>query len=135
MEPIEWSDKYSVGVRELDEQHRQLFDLLGMLRQAILRGDDVDSLALILQGFIDYAVGHCTHEEHLLRRHGYADIEAHRMEHSHLLHMLSEFREDLRDGHNDLAERLHQFVMHWLESHVSHTDKRYSEFLNARGVS
>lgn len=31
MEPVQWSEKLSVGVRELDEQHQQLIKILNRL--------------------------------------------------------------------------------------------------------
>jgi hypothetical protein len=31
MELVQWSEKFSVGVRELDEQHQQLIKLLNIL--------------------------------------------------------------------------------------------------------
>jgi len=31
MELVQWSEKFSVGVRELDEQHQQLIKLLNLL--------------------------------------------------------------------------------------------------------
>jgi hypothetical protein len=34
MEPVQWSEKFSVGVRELDQQHQQLIKLLNILISA-----------------------------------------------------------------------------------------------------
>jgi hemerythrin len=31
MEPVQWSEKFSVGVRELDQQHQQLVKLPNIL--------------------------------------------------------------------------------------------------------
>ena len=135
MEHVVWDENFSVGVREFDEEHRRLLDLLFMLQDTIQGNKDKDSLQLVLQGLIDYAVQHCTHEEHVLRAHGYPDLETHRAEHSHLLHMLSEFREDLREDDSNLAERVHEFLRRWLRSHVRNTDRRYKEFLNERGIT
>jgi len=31
MEPVQWSEKFSVGVRKFDQQHQQLIKLLNLL--------------------------------------------------------------------------------------------------------
>ena len=38
MAPIEWTDEYKVGVREIDDQHRQLVDIVNKFEEAVLRG-------------------------------------------------------------------------------------------------
>jgi len=37
MDLIRWEEKYSVGVREIDNQHQQLFTLLNNFNYTILR--------------------------------------------------------------------------------------------------
>jgi hemerythrin len=38
MASLTWNDKYSVNIREIDEQHKRLLALMGDLHAAMLQG-------------------------------------------------------------------------------------------------
>lgn len=49
-----WSDSYSVGIPEIDEQHKALFDLMERLHKAIAARQGSAACIEILKELVDY---------------------------------------------------------------------------------
>ena len=67
MEKITWSDKFSVGVLELDEQHKKIIELINELDVNMNLSPRSEKLHNILGRIIIYAQKHLDFEESLLR--------------------------------------------------------------------
>jgi len=125
MHEIEWHDSHSVGVPSIDDQHKRLLALTNRLFLAIMGEIGEMALGDILNDLADYAVSHFTHEEGLLRKHGYPEdlLAEHMAEHKALtdqvLHYIARYRED--PANLDLSAT----------EHMARSDSRYSEFLMA----
>ena len=52
---IEWDDSFSTGVTAIDNQHRQLFDLLNQLEGNEQRGDSAAKMMEIVRSLALYA--------------------------------------------------------------------------------
>ena len=66
---FEWSEAFACGVDLIDRQHRNLVDLINLLRSAILRGDTVSS-ANSVESLQAYARYHFAYEESWARDRG-----------------------------------------------------------------
>ena len=64
---IDWNDRYSVGVRSLDAQHRQLIDILNQLHQAMSTANSQQVLPALMRQLSQYATAHLQAEERMLR--------------------------------------------------------------------
>ena len=53
---LEWSEDYVVGVAEIDEQHKHLFDIVNRLHKAVSEGAEQSMLGEILNELIDYTL-------------------------------------------------------------------------------
>ena len=47
MPPIKWSDSYSVNIEEMDEQHKQLLDIINEFDEAVEAKKEKQGLAEI----------------------------------------------------------------------------------------
>ena len=82
MEPIQWSEKFSVGVKELDEQHHQLVKMLNRLISTRESTDThSETISDVLQEMTQYAQKHFKTEESLLKQYGYPGLEQQKEEH------------------------------------------------------
>jgi len=70
MPKITWSEKLETGIASIDEQHRQIVDLINTLQENIGRGE-LTLAAQTLQTLIEHKMAHCEHEEALLRHSGF----------------------------------------------------------------
>ncbi|EGB14820.1 hemerythrin-like metal-binding protein [Pseudodesulfovibrio mercurii] len=136
MHQIEWHDSHSVGVPSIDEQHKRLVALTNRLFLAIMDETGETALGDVLDELADYAVYHFTHEEGLLHLHGYPDelLTEHRAEHAALTDQVHEYIERYREDPACLDLSVYVFLRDWTTEHMSRSDSKYSEFLQARAA-
>ena len=133
--PLEWSPALSVGIEEIDAQHRELFRRAGRLLDAIRAGDagEIDELVQYLHG---YAVSHFGAEEAAMRAVGYPGYVRHKTEHDRFIADLLDLAEDMDDrGAAFVAPRLDAWLTAWLREHVAGTDADLGRFLARLGAS
>ncbi|MEW8498684.1 MAG: hemerythrin domain-containing protein, partial [Candidatus Thiodiazotropha taylori] len=64
---VEWSDALSVGIEEIDEQHKMLVDLVNKMHEAIHQRHGSDVVKSILGDLAEYTRIHFAVEESLMR--------------------------------------------------------------------
>ncbi len=134
---IEWNDKLSVGIQEIDEQHKRLVELANRLNVALLSktGDDEASEVLdVLDKLIEYTRTHFVVEESLMRILGYPDYEEHKQHHEALVLKVLAFRKRLQEDHRIGRVELMEFMRDWLVNHIMKEDILYSEHFIAHGA-
>lgn len=120
------------GIAELDEDHNEVFALIGGLRAALGGGQQaVDGAAVAT--LAAYAERHFAREESLMDATAYAGLEDHRQEHHRARGILMGFRNDHLDGRRVDTTAVLLFLEGWLLSHIAHADQRMSEHLRACG--
>ena len=134
MPVMPWSNLLSVGVREIDDQHRVLVDILNRLGDVLL-GEVADwDAGRILGELVQYTERHFLWEENLMRQVDYADVEAHLAEHRKLIERLREKTDRFERGDLPNAEELVVFVREWLTMHILKTDRQLAGVLNEQGI-
>ncbi len=126
-----WTDDLTVGIDEIDSQHRSLFQQLEKLLDACVAGREREEVMTML-GFLDqYVVTHFETEEGLQQEYGYPGYEKHRAEHAEFLRRLQRFKAELSTSapSRDFVLRVNQTLIDWLTSHILTVDKAASEFL------
>ncbi|HSM23978.1 MAG TPA: bacteriohemerythrin, partial [Anaerolineaceae bacterium] len=135
MEPFKWSEKYSVGVRELDQQHKTLFMLLNRLISATgTISIHSETISEILGEMTRYAQTHFTTEERLLEAYGYPGLEEHKVQHNDFRNKTTEFIEKATIGDKQIPEVLLEFLTNWLTHHILEEDMAYRSFFREKGV-
>jgi len=129
-----WTTAYSVNIEILDKQHERLFDTVNELNRALRSGSGGAAVELILVRLVDYVHEHFTAEELLMDYHGFPGLAAHKAEHAMFRKKIDAFLDGHNAGKTGVPVDLMLFMRTWLKDHVLTVDKRYSEFLNARGV-
>jgi hemerythrin len=126
---VSWKEEYSVGIGELDDQHKSLFDLLDKLSVAIEQEDKL-SLGYIVTSLELYVVFHFTSEEHLLAKHGYAGLEKQEKEHTVFREKVAKYKAEMSSGDKiQLAGEIRKYLFDWLVNHIIDLDKKYAPFL------
>lgn len=133
---IVWNDRYSVGVRSLDAQHRQLIDILNQLHQAMSAANSQPVLPALMRQLGQYATAHLQAEEQMLRAQGYPGFAQHKAQHDAYVSKVKDLRQQLSDNQAAPASiGLMGFLKDWWTSHILSMDKQYSQFLKGKGVS
>lgn len=133
---VEWTEKLSVGIRQFDEDHKKLVELLNALFEDSRAGHAQEVLGVILDELIHYTRSHFAAEEAVMREHGYPKLRAHEAEHRSLTIKVLQFREDyLANANPQLTIDLASFLKGWLVDHILCVDRDYGRHLTQRGFS
>jgi len=131
---INWTSDLSVGLQEIDTQHKKLVDLINRLYAAMKTGQAQDVLSRLLDSLAEYTVYHFSHEEKYFDRFGYPETSSHKKAHESLKSQVTRFIERFRSGKEQVSTELMDFLKDWLTTHIKSVDKKYSAFLRQHGV-
>lgn len=131
---VVWSDELSVGVQEIDEQHKELVAMLDALHRAIVEHHGRAACADILRRLAEYTRIHFTVEESLMRILGYPDYERHKGEHQALIAQVTQLQEKLARGEAAITFELLHFLKVWLTRHILGSDKVYGRYFLDKGI-
>lgn len=131
---VEWSNELSVGIEEIDAQHKVLVDLLNQIHEAIQQRQGAEATSEIIERLGEYTRIHFAVEESLMRILHYPDYERHKEEHDRLIEQLSGFRAKLESGKGSVSFELAHFLKVWLTKHIMETDKGYIPHFLEQGI-
>jgi len=131
---LPWSRLYSVGVREIDEQHRVLVGLLNRLGAANDGAERTEMVSETLAALVKYVGEHFAYEERLMKEHGYEDTASHIAAHGGLARRVGDMVKRSAEGSSVSLGDLTVFLRQWLISHILHTDRALGAALNAKGL-
>lgn len=131
---VEWNDNYSLKIKDIDEQHRQLIDQINILHDAMKKGKGKEVVGSIISRLAEYTQRHFMTEEQLFLKHAYPETTRHTREHNAFIERVAGFQKDLDSGRIMLSMEVLNFLKEWLIGHIQGVDKKYGPFLNAKGV-
>lgn len=134
MSLFSWNDSMSVGVRQLDEDHKKLIAMINELHQAMLAGHSNDVVGGILKRLVNYTVEHFTREEKLFAQTNFPGAVGHKNEHEKLKAQVSAEVAKFQAGTVGLGMETLNFLRDWLKHHIQESDKGYGPYLNEHGV-
>lgn len=132
---LNWSDNYSVGVKEIDSQHKKLVELINNLHDGMKQGKGKEILGTVLNELASYTVYHFGFEEKLFDKYGYPETIVHKRQHADLVAQVKKLVESYNNGGSVLSMDLMNFLKDWLTQHIAGSDKKYTAFLNSKGIA
>jgi len=129
-----WSDQLSVGIQEIDDQHKVLIDFLNQLHNAILHHHGADACGQIMDKLCEYTKIHFAVEESILRILDYPDYEDHKNHHENLLSQVRSLRLKMQTEDHSISFELLHFLKKWLTIHIMEEDTAYTAHLLSCGA-
>jgi hemerythrin len=128
---FEWDDSLAVGVERIDQQHRELFEAINRLLDAMKERRGKEEAGRCLSFLADYVERHFGEEEQLMARRAYPARDAHLAQHAAFRASFKDLAVDLvRDGpSSELAVRVQTQVGEWLRKHIRTIDVQLGRFL------
>jgi len=126
LDQLEWKDEYSVHVPKLDDDHRQILQLIKELRESFYREGNDKLVSEALKKINEYALLHLQREELLLRIRGYPGYAEHKAEHDTYLSKVAALEANLE--RRDIAIRIVNFLSQWWREHILTSDQQYSRY-------
>lgn len=132
MSIIKWSEELCIGIESIDEQHRQLINIINELHLAVeYPGPDTPIYPLIHK-LHEYARTHFDQEEQLLERHDFPGRADHASEHEAFIGRLDELMLRYRSNSGELTVHVRDFLLTWFLNHVKNNDMKYKLFLEQK---
>ncbi|MEZ4524964.1 MAG: bacteriohemerythrin [Desulfobacterales bacterium] len=127
-----WNEKYSIGIAEIDAQHRQLVQMVNELYEAMYAGQGREALEKVLTGLIRYTRTHFQTEEHFMKIHDYPGYAEHKQIHEKMAAKVMEFQYAFQNGEVSNPVQISNFLKAWLIKHILKTDRKYADFYQQR---
>lgn len=127
MEAFVWTTKFVTGLSEVDDQHRQLVDVINRFGELIMRreGASLQEIEAVYGKLANYAQYHFSEEESLMAtmRLDARHIEQHQSAHKSFLDEVALLHSGLSANNPNAAKSLLQFLTHWLAYHILGADQ------------
>ena len=124
---MKWKNEYSLGIQEIDAQHRLLLTSFAVIEEAIKLKQGWSNVHFSIVGLKELARMHFTFEEALMRLFAYPEAKEHRSDHEYFFARLAEIENNsLR---NSTERELLDFLQEWLTNHILDTDAGYARHI------
>jgi len=121
---LKWTKEFSVGIEEVDGEHKELIEMINGLHDVMQVGADYVQVVELLGEIYSQIAAHFAHEEKIMRNARYPLYEEHREDHETLLDDLREIMDEVEaDGSFDAAA-LSGDLNRWFIDHFHTHDAR-----------
>lgn len=134
-ELIKWTDKLSIGINIIDQQHKRWLQFINKLYSAFKSGKAQEEIKGIFKELSDYTDYHFEFEEKYMEEFDYSSKEPHRKKHRLFLDTINKYREDYERGNIDTAYRVMGFLKNWVRKHITEDDESYSALFKKNGLN
>ena len=130
MKDLEWGEVLSVEIDEIDDDHRKLLDLFNILNHALQEGESQSYLKAVFEELVNCTIWHFSHEERLMLKYGYKDLEEHKENHQELIQAAWDLQDKLFQINKTISDDDLLYLERWLTGHILTDDMKLGEFLS-----
>ncbi|MEW8396055.1 MAG: bacteriohemerythrin [Candidatus Thiodiazotropha sp.] len=134
MPTVTWSDEFNINVKEIDEQHQKMLEIVNNLHTAVEENRENEILNDLLIALYHHTQHHFATEEELMKKHDYPGYEQHLHEHKVLLQHLGNLVEGVSSGKNPSFRSDYDVSSDWVLIHIFKSDKDLGLFLNDHAI-
>ncbi|MFH1853584.1 MAG: bacteriohemerythrin [Candidatus Neomarinimicrobiota bacterium] len=133
---ISWDDEWNINVAEIDADHKKLVSMIQHLFGALITNQGAEHIQNIFFELIDYTRYHFNREEEIYNKHGFPELEEHKIQHRQLIQqVLDVSKKIIAEGKTaDLSDELFEFLKSWLVNHILEEDLKFKAFLEQSGT-
>lgn len=130
---IKWKAEYSVKVKEIDEQHKEVVETINKAHEAVNDSADLEEIKQVLNDLVGLVRTHFSTEEKYFEEFNYEETDEHVEEHIKLTEKVLEFYNRFEAG-EDIIKELLDFLKEWLEDHLITMDQKYVKCFQEHGL-
>lgn len=127
---LQWTDALAIGIEDIDRHHRQLFEIINELHDAIDANLTESVIGDILLRLTDYVGYHFECEEQIMRSLGFPEIETHQVEYNNLLTKLGYLIYEYETKSGGIANSMLDYLQNLVITHVTTEDAKIGRFLD-----
>lgn len=128
---IQWDDSMSIGIDEIDEQHKKWINFHNHMHDSILglNGKDSDTEAKeVVKAMMDYTVYHFKCEREYMEKISYPDLVPHIRLHSRFEDEVYQHFRAVIDGEFIIPTQVIKLMKQWICYHITKEDRKIGEF-------
>ena len=121
----QFTDDFLIGVDQIDNEHRRLFELVNEAANLLMRNDiNRSDLDVILMELDEYAVLHFRHEEEYMQEINDPELPRQKEMHQAFVNKIKEIKQGDTKANDDKETLVNivQFVARWLFTHIISSD-------------
>ncbi len=126
-----WKESLSVGIPEIDKQHREPCDKIDSLYDACSRGKGADEAVKILAFLESYTARHFADEEKLQLKIQYPNYQQHKKMHADFVKEIAALKKEMLASGATIPTVIHinHIISDWLVSHIMRVDSELKKYI------
>ena len=120
---IEWRDEFSIGLPEVDQEHRALIATINRLQSEASSGASSQAIAERIGDIHSSVAAHFALEERRMVTLGYDQYIVHKLDHERLLDEILDIQDGVQASDRYDPERLGETLSRWFGEHFRTHDK------------
>ena len=131
---IQWRESLAIGIKEIDDEHKELFAAIDKLFTACQQGKGKTEVENTIKFLEDYTVKHFTAEQKLHIKHDYPHRVAHREIHDRFLENFKALKKQFDEQGASILfiSTINKTVVDWLVKHIGSADKAFAAHVNGK---
>jgi hemerythrin-like metal-binding protein len=126
---LRWQANFSIGIAEVDHEHRGLIDLINRLLGALGKDRSGERVEAFLGELFAVVSAHFALEEKVMRDRRYDALPEHKADHERLLDELRDLMDQQAGGFAFDDSRLAARLTQWFTGHFQTHDARFHRWL------
>jgi hemerythrin len=129
---FEWKDKYSCGIKRIDDEHKRLFEIGRSIYDSI-KGEDnvicIDNILDNIDALRDYTIYHFEDEERLMQLYSYPGYKQQKMVHDKFIDTIENLDVDkIEENPQEEVLKILDFVYNWISQHILGMDLKLKDY-------
>ena len=126
-ELISWAPAFSVGIKVIDDQHKQLFALVNDMFNHVVGNAQAERVYFkqVIQKAVEYVKVHFSTEEKIMLHANFPGYAEHKKAHDTFVLTVVEKVKDFEAGKKFTLLEFTQFLKEWILTHIAIMDKGY----------
>jgi hemerythrin-like metal-binding protein len=126
---IEWNESMSVGIAEIDEEHKNFIGLVNRFNDSVANRMDMTAVVKAIGEILDFVAYHFPNEETLFKNLDYPDADDHAQKHAQLRVLLGQISERAKSEHADyLLIEAGLRIKDEIVNHLMNEDMKYADY-------
>ena len=132
---FKWKEEYSVGIHEIDRQHKEIFTLIYDLSQLCAIDDtkSYDTFKIMLSSAMEYFENHFWEEEKFMQEKNYPMYPKHKDAHDTMQQEIKDMAVKIGKDETITIKIITSYLKEWYMTHFLEADKEMGDFFRNLG--